>query len=265
MGKKKGCDEKEKEKCWRRRLRTQSALTGNTDGNDVGREWKKVQKREDKSLTRSHWHVTCGYSARFPFSFLAFLSFPPLPSLSRLPRLAQRVMESSYPSRRVSFDLISLASPPRSSSAAPTQSFQYIGLAQDADQTNEKAISFNQITREQGKKRPPSLSRQPSRCDHPPSSAPASSANWTPYADSARQVSHTPSPSQFFRQPMSIPTHSRASVHSSAHPRSTSDMIESVRPWLPLIMYAVTSLAFVVAFSFYRTELFTCRLIPFLS
>ncbi|KAF8914094.1 hypothetical protein CPB84DRAFT_1811515 [Gymnopilus junonius] len=165
-------------------------------------------------------------------------------------------MESSYPSRRVSFDLISLASPPRPSSAAPPQSFPYISLAQDADNLNEKTTSFDQITRELGKKRPPSLSRQPFRCDHPPSSAPASTTHWTPYADSAHQYPYTPSPSRFLRQPMSIPIHSRANIHSSAHSRSTSDMIESVRPWFPLIMYAVTSLAFVVAFSFYRTQLF---------
>ncbi|PPQ75124.1 hypothetical protein CVT24_010038 [Panaeolus cyanescens] len=34
-------------------------------------------------------------------------------------------------------------------------------------------------------------------------------------------------------------------------------MLEIIRPWIPLIMYALTSLAFVVAIALYRDELFT--------
>ncbi|PPQ65213.1 hypothetical protein CVT26_000190 [Gymnopilus dilepis] len=146
-------------------------------------------------------------------------------------------MEPPHPSRRISFDLISLASPPRPSSAAPTLSLPHTSLAQDADNMNEKASSLDRITREQGKKRPPSLTRQPYRCDHPPSSAPASTTHWTPYVDSARQYQYTPSSSRNLRESMTIPAHSRANIPSSSYqPRRKPYMVDRVRPWFPLII-----------------------------
>ncbi|KDR83549.1 hypothetical protein GALMADRAFT_56271 [Galerina marginata CBS 339.88] len=164
-------------------------------------------------------------------------------------------MESSSNPRSLSLDLISLASPPRSSSAAaPPKPFRFVSLAQDADELDEKAAPLDQLTPEQRKKRPTSLTRQPPRLDHHPGPSPAqSSAQWTPYSyspDTARQYPHTPPSSQFLRQPS---THSRSNYHSSRR-RSVAAVL---RPWLPLIMYAITSLAFVVAIALYRTELFT--------
>ncbi|PPQ77329.1 hypothetical protein CVT25_010911 [Psilocybe cyanescens] len=163
--------------------------------------------------------------------------------------------------RRHSLDLISLASPPRSFPPTTTQPFRYISLAQDAGQLNEKATPLDRYTREQRKKRPTSLTAQPPRTDSQPSLAQAS-AQWTPYSyspDTARQYPHTPPSSRYSRQPLSIPTHTRLNFHSSsqARIRSSSNWATILRPWLPLIMYAITSLAFVVAVALYRTELFT--------
>jgi len=169
--------------------------------------------------------------------------------------------------------------PPRSSPPT-TQPFRYISLAQDADDiVDEKTPS----TREHRKKRPTSLSRQPSRSDayhdylHPHTSSHSGgypSAHWTPwtpyYADaqSSTRQSHpyslrspSLSASRFLRQPsspISLPTHN---VHS--YPPVGPGIVSTMRPWLPLIMYAISSLAFVVAIALYRTELFTCTSLYF--
>lgn len=162
--------------------------------------------------------------------------------------------------RSLSQDLISLASPPR------PPPFKYVRLAQDADEYDEKAVP---LTREQQKKRPSALPVQPSRGNPYPSPSPAeASAQWTPYSyspDTARQYpASAPSSSTFFRQPQSMSSHarSRSSYPPHSHSRDNSRLLATLRPWLPLIMYAITSLAFVVAFALYRTELFTCMDFP---
>lgn len=138
------------------------------------------------------------------------------------------------------------------------QPFAYVALAQDADDFDEKATPLV-LTREQRKKRPTSLPRLPSRSDQHPSPAQAS-AQWTPWVPCSPQTTHQhPSThSQFVRQPLSLPAHTRSLSNSSYQSRRRSHFIALLRPWLPLIMYAITSLAFVVAFAFYRTELFNC-------
>ncbi|KAF8205127.1 hypothetical protein BJ912DRAFT_1074229 [Pholiota molesta] len=152
----------------------------------------------------------------------------------------------------------SLASPTRSSRPPP---FKYIPLAQDADEYDEKADTR---TREQQKKRPSALPVHPSRGNTYPSPSPAeASAQWTPYSyspDTARQYpASAPSSSTFFPQPQSMSSHARSRSSYPPHSRSrnNSRLLATLRPWLPLIMYAITSLAFVVAFALYRTELFT--------
>ncbi|KAF9569495.1 hypothetical protein CPC08DRAFT_623513 [Agrocybe pediades] len=179
--------------------------------------------------------------------------------------------------------------PPRSSPPT-TQAFRYISLAQDADEiVNEKVSQTpkpSTSTREHRKKRPTSLSRQPERTTDPyhdylhphtsnsslSSSGAYPSAHWTPWtpyyahAHSAQKHSRQShpysvrspalSPSRFLRQPaspISLPTHT--SEHS--YPPTGPGIVSTMRPWLPLIMYAISSLAFVVAIAFYKTELFT--------
>jgi len=70
-------------------------------------------------------------------------------------------------------------------------------------------------------------------------------------------VSVPVTPSPFLRQaPFSI-SHSRVSSHQSSYTRPRGLRISNlVRPWIPLIMYAITSLAFVVAIALYRDEVF---------
>ncbi|KAH9482851.1 Golgi apparatus membrane protein TVP38 [Psilocybe cubensis] len=123
------------------------------------------------------------------------------------------------------------ASPPR----VP---LRYPSLAQDADQIDEKAPPTANYAPDHRKKRPPTLSPSPAHWS--PYYSPDSSR---PYPSSSRYSPHTPH-IRFNPQPR---------FRSSTRP----SWLSILRPWLPLIMYAITSLAFVVAVAMYRTELFT--------
>lgn len=100
-----------------------------------------------------------------------------------------------------------------------------------------------------------------SRSPYPPnpsSSAAHSSAQWTPYSyhDSDPATTHsyplsTGSRSSQFIRPSHIAT------PGSSCRRSTA-LVSFLRPWAPLIMYAIASLFFVIAIAFYKTELFQC-------
>lgn len=64
---------------------------------------------------------------------------------------------------------------------------------------------------------------------------------------------HLPSPSHF-NQPVPLFTHSHAT--SSSTSRRRLRLAHTLQPWLPLILYALTSLGFVVAIAWYKAELF---------
>ena len=136
-----------------------------------------------------------------------------------------------------------------------SQPFAYVALAQDADDFDEKDTR---------KKRPSSLPSLPSRSDPPPAHP---SAPWTPWVPCSPHTTHQhPFPhGQFVRQPLSLPVHARSLSSSYQSRRRSSHFFTLIRPWLPIIMYAITSLAFVVAFALYRTELFTCMASFFLT
>jgi len=104
-------------------------------------------------------------------------------------------------------------------------------------------------------RRPPSLSFESSvpsssqldEKTRPPASGHLTSIpRWSPYY-SPRPFP----PPQFIRHPAPIPILPIRSRSSPSH------ICRSVKPWLPLILYAITSLGFVVAVGFYRTEVFT--------
>lgn len=139
--------------------------------------------------------------------------------------------------------------------------FSYVSLAQDAGDLNEKSTPLDSLPRPQGKNRPSAL---PIPTTSPYPSSAESSAQWTPYSyspDAARQYpASAPPSSTFIRSPQLMPAHtrSRSSYPPPATSRASSTVFARLRPWLPLIMYAITTLAFVVAFGLYRAELFTC-------
>jgi hypothetical protein len=122
-------------------------------------------------------------------------------------------------------------------------------------------------------RRPPSLDlvslASPTPCSKvideksfPPASGirwqhPSPTPQWSPYfsPDTARPF--PPPPSQFIRHPAPIPI---LPIRSISHYSRSSplQLFRTLKPWLPLIFYAVTTLGFVTAIAFYRTELFAC-------
>jgi len=145
-------------------------------------------------------------------------------------------------------DLIVLTSPPRS--GKPTR---FTLSVEQLDEFNEK---------------PPADTSY--RSPYPPDSsysAAQSSAQWTPYSyhDSDLVAAHsyplsppTPRSSHFIR-----PLASHRTTSYSPCPRCPA-LVSVLRPWAPLIMYAISSLTFVIAIAFYKTELFQCTLPMFL-
>jgi hypothetical protein len=86
---------------------------------------------------------------------------------------------------------------------------------------------------------------------------PSPTPQWSPYfsPDTARPF--PPPRSQFIRQPAPIPI---LPIRSISHCSRSSPLqiFRVLKPWLPLILYAITSLGFVAVVAFYRTELFIC-------
>ena len=110
-------------------------------------------------------------------------------------------------------------------------------------------------------RRPPSLdlvSKQVDEKTFPPTAGnswqyPSPAPQWSPYSDPDTARPSPPPRSQFIRQPTSIPI--RSISHSSC---SSVQIFRTLKPWLPLIFYAISSLGFLTAIAFYRTELFAC-------
>lgn len=69
----------------------------------------------------------------------------------------------------------------------------------------------------------------------------------------------TRSGAPYYHKPSSTPARPPpAQVYSRiSRPPASSRLCKLLKPWTPVILYAVTSMAFVAAFSLYRTELFT--------
>lgn len=141
-------------------------------------------------------------------------------------------------------DLIVLTSPPRS--GKPTR---FTLSVEQLGEFNEKPPADTTFRSPY----PPDLS-----C-----SAAQSSAQWTPYSyhDSGLVAADS--------YPLGPPTPRSSHLAShrttpySPYPRCPA-LVSVLRPWAPLIMYAISSLTFVIAIAFYKTELFQCTLSCFL-
>lgn len=103
----------------------------------------------------------------------------------------------------------------------------------------------------------PSSSQLDEKTLPPARGYPSPTPRWSPYFSPHTARPFPPPPSQFIRHPAPIPILPIRSI--SHYSRSSpSQILRGLKPWLPLIFYAITSLGFVVAIAFYRTELFTC-------
>ncbi|KAJ7591242.1 hypothetical protein C8J56DRAFT_1047450 [Mycena floridula] len=145
------------------------------------------------------------------------------------PRPTAIVLSSSSPARPVSTS----SSP---STARQSQSpFRYVHFTQDID---EKSTPLSDLSSSVV----PSVS--PSRI------SPSSSSRLNP--QSSRQL-RPQSASPFVRQPQNTSTVRHPSTYSRPRGLRISNLI---KPWIPIIMYGLTSLAFLIAIAFYKTEVF---------
>jgi hypothetical protein len=174
--------------------------------------------------------------------------------------------------RPPSLNLISSSSPARPVSTSPSplhrqsqSPFRYVQFHQDPTDMNEKVdqtplSDFNPDKQRQlllvGHSAHEQTSQSHPIVNHPLSSPfqPRITRPHHPLAPSP--LSQTPSP--FVRQPpLLLPNRNRRPSHSQPYTRPRGLRIANLlKPWLPLIMYGLTSLAFLVAIGLYRTEVF---------
>ncbi|KAJ6629156.1 hypothetical protein B0H10DRAFT_1988143 [Mycena sp. CBHHK59/15] len=127
--------------------------------------------------------------------------------------------------------LLSLSLPARPVSTSPTQHrpsqspFRYVHF----DEIQEKATPLADMALDRMPHHSPSTSRYPT----------------SPYRPSPPPPSPSPLPARLFAHPQTYP-----------RPRGLR-IANRLRPWLPLIMYALSSLVFVVAIAFFKTQVFT--------
>ena len=79
----------------------------------------------------------------------------------------------------------------------------------------------------------------------------ASSSRWSPYLDSAPPTVH------------SYPARSHRS--SCCRASSSVPCSSKLRSWFPIILYAITSFAFIIAIAFYKNQLFQCMCLSALT
>lgn len=190
------------------------------------------------------------------------LSFLPL-SLFILDNWTGIQME---PNRRPPSLNLSSSSPARPVSTSPSPSyrqsqspFRYIQFDQDINDIDEKATPLNDLARNDRKRQ---LSPGPSARQQKvksPQHLGHLSLDYQPRT--ARPQTVSPSPqlhSPFLRQhALSTGPIRVQSQTSYTRPRGLR-MSNLLRPWIPLIMYGITTLAFVVAIAIYRDDVFSC-------
>ena len=104
--------------------------------------------------------------------------------------------------------------------------------------------------------------------------SPASAAHWRPLSPmlspTPTRPTHPPPPSRLHSatpaySPLSLHPHARTDYFAYPSPSLHSEYVlpprrvrcmTHLKPWLPLIAYLATTLAFIAAFAFWRTELF---------
>lgn len=149
-----------------------------------------------------------------------------------------------------SLNLLSTSSPARPVSSNPSTPYQqsqspfrYVKESQTMDEKSSTQLS---ILSDEKRPAPAPFSPGvgPSRCNNP--SLPASSPL-------------TQQPSPFLRgpSPLLIPSHHRAPGQSQTYTRPRGLRISNlVKPWIPLILYGITSFGFLVAVAFWKNEVF---------
>lgn len=199
-----------------------------------------------------------------PFPFLSFSSHP----LS-IRNISWTGIQMEHPRRPLSLNLSS-SSPARPVSTSPSplhrqsqSPFRYVQFNQDiTNDLDEKATPLTDFAGERTRPPTPGSSAHPQK-SRSPMSVTYSDPRYQPRSSRPYHASlSSQSPSSFLRQPAPLLVPNRALSQSSTpytRPRGLR-IANLLRPWLPLILYALTTLAFVVAIALYRNEVFAREL-----
>lgn len=173
-------------------------------------------------------------------------------------------MDSNRRGRPVSLSLSpSSLARPISSSPSPlhrqSQSpFRYIQVQSSSEDFDEKTAPLNNLAGNPHRQHSPGPSTRPKY--HSPLRASCASPTSQPRPAQSYPVSSSAKKySPFLRQPSPLLSPNRAHTQISSiyiRPRGLR-IWNLIRPWIPLLLYAWTSLAFVVAIAFYRDEVFS--------
>jgi hypothetical protein len=168
-------------------------------------------------------------------------------------------MSSGNRPRPPSLNLLTSSSPARpiSTSASTTHRqsespFRYVRFHHPHHDVNEKLLDETPLS---------DLNNNSSSSPHP------SCRTSTPPTTSAHRTARSNSPPSaftaghrsplFLRQPVSPhPIRARSLSLSYTYPRGLR-LANLVRPWTPIILYAITSIGFLIAIAFWKTEVFT--------
>ncbi|RDB22613.1 Golgi apparatus membrane protein tvp38 [Hypsizygus marmoreus] len=156
-------------------------------------------------------------------------------------------LSSSSPARPVSTS----PSPQHRQSQSP---FRYIQLNQDTHDIDEKSTPLTDFPGDRTRQLSPGPSTRQQKCPSPLGSR----SNNQPRTARLHDVSLTPhARSPFLRQPTPLLGPNRAQAQTSSYSRPRGLRIANlIRPWLPLILYAITSFAVVIAVALYKAEVF---------
>jgi hypothetical protein len=127
-----------------------------------------------------------------------------------------------------------------------------ISLATPADEYNEKDPSFFQTTHSQAHRAPSSSLPRPLQL--------SSSSRSNSVAPASASVPRSADiPSRGYYEAHQGQSGSR-SHQTLAYSRPKAPRLSTqLKPWLPMILYGLTTFAFIVAIAFYKTELFSCK------
>jgi hypothetical protein len=144
--------------------------------------------------------------------------------------------------------------------------FRYIQLPQDTDHMDEKATPLIDIPSDrQQQKIPVSSATEQSQQQQQQRSLSTSSSRTDRHYQSrsqrpSRVVLSLPSASPLLRQPTPLSRTRPQTSSSYTRPRGLR-IANLIKPWIPIILYGLSSLCFVIAIALFKTEVFARQFI----
>ena len=163
---------------------------------------------------------------------------------------------------------LSLSSPARPVSSSPSPQhrqsqspFRYVQLNPGTEAIDEKAthlIDFHTDTKRQACPGPSTTQTRGTS----PTSASRTDRRYQSRSDRPRAGPSSPSASPLLRQPTPSLVFSRPPQSSSFYTRPRGLRISNlIKPWIPIILYIITSFAFIISIALFKTQVFARALI----